>query len=278
MIRGEGAFFDGLLEMCYDVTLCLGQGLEGEEVPSKFQRWYGTLSRRRRTGYAVLLTVIVATIPCYCVGGYALTQGLPPAFQWMASPTPTRLDPTPTANLPTFTPMPDTPTVTMEPTPTQMPTLTHTPTVLPTETATAMPTATMTETPTPTLIATETPTPTLTSTATPTPTKTLLPTATHTPSISGTIQPLPQLRIQPRSGPQNSDVTISGQFFAPRTQYLVYWNTLDNPVGTAVTDDLGQISPVIFKVPESASVGRHQVVVELDGVVVARASFEVTAD
>lgn len=241
-------------------------------MPNKFQQWYGTLSPRRRTGYAVLLAVIVATIPCYCLGGYLLTQGVPPAFRPKVQPTPTQLDPTPTANLPTLTPLPDTPTPTetIEPTPTQMPTLTHTPTVLPTETETPLPTETPTETPTPT--GTFTPTATATSTETP------LATATNTPSISGTIQPLPQLRIEPRSGPKDAEVTISGRSFAPRTQYLVYWNTPDNPIGTVVTDDMGEMPPLVFSVPGTASIGRHQVVVELDGVVVARASFEVVTE
>jgi hypothetical protein len=72
-------------------------------------------------------------------------------------------------------------------------------------------------------------------------------------------------------------VTISGQSFAPRTQYQVYWDTPDNTIGTAVTDDMGQIPSVIFKVPETAREGKHQVVVELNEVVVARASFSVTA-
>lgn len=76
----------------------------------------------------------------------------------------------------------------------------------------------------------------------------------------------------------NTDITISGRFFAPRTQYLVYWDTLDVIIGNAVTDSLGQIPAMIYTVPSTASLGKHQVVVEkLDGVVVARASFSVTA-
>jgi hypothetical protein len=73
-------------------------------------------------------------------------------------------------------------------------------------------------------------------------------------------------------------VTISGQYFEPRKEYLVYWNTPDNPIATVVTDDLGQLPPTTFKVPETAVLDRHQVVVELDGEVVARASFSVTAE
>ena len=52
----------------------------------------------------------------------------------------------------------------------------------------------------------------------------------------------------------------------------------ENQIGTAATDDLGQLPPVTFEVPEEASLGNHQVVVELEGVVVARASFSVTAE
>jgi hypothetical protein len=61
-------------------------------------------------------------------------------------------------------------------------------------------------------------------------------------------------------------------------EYVVYWNTPDNPVLTVVTDDLGQMPSTTFKVPETASIDKHQVVVDLNGVVVARASFSVTAE
>jgi hypothetical protein len=73
-------------------------------------------------------------------------------------------------------------------------------------------------------------------------------------------------------------VTVSGQYFAPRMEYVVYWNTPDNPLVTVVTDDLGQMPETTFKVPETAPVDKHQVVVDLNGVVVARASFSVTAE
>jgi hypothetical protein len=246
-------------------------------VSGRFQRWYGSLAPRRRTGYSVLLAVIVATIPCYCIGGYVLTQGLPPALQPkvqpVASPTMT-LEPTPT-DRPVETPVPNTPTPTetVLPTPTQMPTLTHTPTAQPTETETPTPTEAATETPT----ATATPTETATETATLTPTETPLPTATNTPSISGTIQPLPQLVLDPQSGPENTSVSIRGAFFAPRTEYLVYWESPDQPIGTAVTDGIGQFSSMSYTIPAATPAGKYQVVVELDGVVVARAPFSVTA-
>jgi hypothetical protein len=94
----------------------------------------------------------------------------------------------------------------------------------------------------------------------------------------GTIQPLPILVLAPRSGPPKSNVTISGQFFAPRSEYLVYWDAREETIGTVVTDGLGQIPAMIYEIPDRAIVGKHQVVVEqLDGVVVARASFSVTA-
>jgi len=73
-------------------------------------------------------------------------------------------------------------------------------------------------------------------------------------------------------------VTISGQYFAPRMEYLLYWDTPDIPIGSVVTDDLGQLPSTTFKVPETAALGKHQVVIELNGVVVARAPFSVTAE
>jgi hypothetical protein len=103
-----------------------------------------------------------------------------------------------------------------------------------------------------------------------------LPTATNTPAIAGTIQPLPQLRLDPQSGPENTTVTISGAFFAPRTEYLVYWESPDQPIGTAVTDGIGQFSSMVYTIPGATPVGKYQVVVELGGVVVARALFSVT--
>jgi hypothetical protein len=258
---------------------CVGLGA-GEEcnVWNKFQNWYGALSPRRRTGYNVLVAVIVATLPCYCIGVYALVEGLPPVLRPRALATPTPIDPTPTTHLPTNTPLPDTPTATVtatetvEPTPTQMPTLTLTPTALPTETATEAPT----ETPTPT--ATESPTETVTPTATETATITATPepTATSTRTTSGTIQPLPQVLVEPDSGPPNTTVTVSGELFAPQTEYLVYWDSPDEPIGIALTDAMGQFS-VVFDVPAGAEEGRHRVMVELDGVVVAREPFTVTA-
>jgi len=61
-------------------------------------------------------------------------------------------------------------------------------------------------------------------------------------------------------------------------EYIVYWNTPDNLLVTVVTDDLGQLPPTSFKVPETVVLGKHQVVIEVNGVVVARASFSVTAE
>ena len=44
---------------------------------AQFKAWYQALSPRRRTAYSVLVAIIVATVPCYCIGGWALLQGLP---------------------------------------------------------------------------------------------------------------------------------------------------------------------------------------------------------
>jgi hypothetical protein len=71
-------------------------------------------------------------------------------------------------------------------------------------------------------------------------------------------------------------VTVSGELFAPQTQYQVYWDSPEQPIGVALTDALGQFS-LVFHVPAAAAEGRHRVIVELDGVVVAREPFTVTA-
>jgi hypothetical protein len=155
-----------------------------------------------------------------------------------------------------------------------MPTLTNTPTAAatatPTETPTLDVTATVAPTETPTM--TPTPTPTVTATTTETP----LPTATSKPSIA-TIQPLPELVLEPASGTAGTQFTLSGRFFAPRAQLLVYWNRADTLFGTVVTNDAGAIPPTVYAVPDGAAVGKHAVVIESEGLVVARASFSVTA-
>jgi hypothetical protein len=71
-------------------------------------------------------------------------------------------------------------------------------------------------------------------------------------------------------------MTIRGQYFAPGKQHLVYWDTPDVTIGLAVTDQAGLLPPVTHAVPGDAAEGKHQVVVELDGVVVARSLFTVT--
>jgi hypothetical protein len=87
---------------------------------------------------------------------------------------------------------------------------------------------------------------------------------------------VPQLYLVPKSGPRNSDITISGQYFAPLTQYLVYWDTPGTQIGLVNTDSAGRIAEMVFAVPGVASLGKHQVVAELGGDVVARAPFTVT--
>jgi len=256
---------------------------ESRTVFQALKQWYLGLSPRQRTRYGVLVSIIVATIPCYCIGGWALTRGLPaaplPAVVATATsrpllPTVTPLPPTPTS-VPLVTPIP---TETLEPTPTQGPTATETPTatpVLPTETPT--PTETATVLPEPTLTPTGTATPTWTPTDTPIPMPTPVATATSTPALSGTISPPPELALTPSSGPAGTEVSITGRYFAPYGQYLVYWDAPDVPIGVTLADDIGQILPVVYQVPPTASVGLHQVVVELDGIVIARAPFTVTA-
>lgn len=136
--------------------------------------WFNSLPKSKRNIYFVLLGVIGATIPCYCVGIIALATASPTEN---LTPTPFSLVSTATPAipaLPTLTPTiatgasPDnrTPTSTLEPTPTQSfpnstpsPSNTPSPTTVP---GTATPTPTGTVQPT----NTSTPTPTVNTTAT----------------------------------------------------------------------------------------------------------------
>src|SRR5512146_1833625 len=96
------------------------------------------LARRR----LILIAIVLATIPCYCLGGIALMLAPQPGS---VTPTATPTDtPTPTATgttTPTITSSPS-PTGTVSPTPTitLTPTVTNTPFVPPTFTFTASPT------------------------------------------------------------------------------------------------------------------------------------------
>lgn len=163
------------------------------------------MDSRRRT-YAVLIGIILLTLPCYCAGITALTLApdpdAPPTLPAVLSPTPTEtatvvdipgtLTAIPTATRFTPTPLgptPDqflTPTVMPTESPTETPTATPTTTLAPTATdtptLTPMPTATFTSMPTATPTATATTEPTQTSTPVPTvePTETATPTETPT--------------------------------------------------------------------------------------------------
>jgi len=155
--------------------------------------WLDQLPPRTRTLYVVFISIILATLPCYLLGGVLLAMARP-AAPFPPSPTPfptlTPLALTPVV-LPTFT-VPFGPTETRLPTPTQWlpPTFTPTPTATHTATPSPTPSPTPTETPTPTSTPTDTPTPTPTTpppTATPaTPTDTPTPIHTPTPSPSPT--------------------------------------------------------------------------------------------
>ncbi len=158
--------------------------------------WLDQLPPRTRTLYVVFISIILATLPCYLLGGVLLAMARP-AAPFPPSPTPfptlTPLALTPVV-LPTFT-VPFGPTETRLPTPTQWlpPTFTPTPTATHTATPSPTPSPTPTGTPTPTSTPTDTPTPTPTTptpTATPaTPTDT--PTPTHTPTPSPSPTPIP---------------------------------------------------------------------------------------
>lgn len=263
-------------DACPGVSLSLiGGSQRSRTVFESLKQWYLALSPRRRTAYGVLISIIVATIPCYCMGGWALVQGfpkpnVPPALVETATPV---LEPTPTQQpVPTVEPTPtQEPTLTLEFTPTQSPTATETPTVLPTETETPVPTETATVTPEPTETPTWTPVPTET------PTPALTATSTSTPVISGTLSPPPELDLTPSSGPPGTEISISGRHFRPYQQYLLYWDAPETPIGVVLADDIGEIYQVVFTVPLTASVQVHQVMISLDGIVVARVPFTVTS-
>jgi len=157
--------------------------------------WLDQLPPRTRTLYVVFISVILATLPCYVLGGVLLALARP-AVAVPGTPTPfilptlTPLGLTPVGGAtPTF---PFGPTETRLPTPTQWIPPTFTPTFTPTPSATPTATATPTLTPTPTSTPTATPTgtPTFTPTASPTPTYTPIPpTDTPTPTPSPTETP-----------------------------------------------------------------------------------------
>ena len=136
--------------------------------------WWNSFPREKRNIYAVLLGIILMTIPCYCLGIVALASaprieaptitpfGFTPAItpgQGVAT-----IAPGETTPLDGPTPTPNTPTATLEPTPTQLfPTVP--PTVTPTPTNTVIPTVTPTGTLPPTHTPTSTPTINATATA-----------------------------------------------------------------------------------------------------------------
>jgi hypothetical protein len=83
------------------------------------------------------------------------------------------------------------------------------------------------------------------------------------------------LNVAPPSGQAGIEIAISGQDFTPYVEYAFYWDTLDTPIGLQYADDIGQIQAFAYTVPAAASPGTHQIVVILDGVVMAQAPFEV---
>lgn len=248
-----------------------------------FSQWFASRTARQRTIYSLLAAVIIATVPCYILGFWALTIDFHP------QPAPTPTVP------PTWTPLPPEPTVTLTPTPTETPIPTGTPTETPTLTPTPEETPTITETETPeeTLTATPTDTPTGTATATPTgtatatptgtptgtatatPTGTATPTATATSTPTATATPVPELSVSPPSGPAGSEITISGAKFQAYTLYTIYWDTPEMLILQISADDIGKIPPFTYTVPITASVGIHQIVAASNGTPVAQTPFNV---
>jgi hypothetical protein len=81
----------------------------------------------------------------------------------------------------------------------------------------------------------------------------------------------------PSSGPPGTAISITGRYFTRYRQYSLYWDVPESRIGETLADDIGQLNPLPYSVPLTASVEIHQVVAELDGTVVARAAFAVTA-
>ncbi len=254
-----------------------------------FSQWFASRTARQRTIYGLLAAVIVATVPCYVLGFWALTVDFHP------QPTPT-LTPTftltsPPTETPTWTPVPPTDepaTATPTETPTEMPTPTatveDTPTVTPTITETETPTATPIITQTPTETPTVTPTATTpapatstaTATATATGTATATATATATGTATATATPTPVLSVQPSSGQAGIEITISGIKFEPYAQYSVYWDTPDALIRQVNADDIGQIASFTHTVPLTMTIGVHQIMAGRDGATAAQTPFTVT--
>jgi len=129
------------------------------------------MDSRRRT-YAILIGVILLTVPCYCAGVVALILA-PDETAVIPTITPTATITATNTQLPAPNPLTAVPTNNPTITPGATETLPPTPGQFETETPIPSQTPTFTHTPTPTLISTET----ATATATPTPTATPLPTA-----------------------------------------------------------------------------------------------------
>lgn len=138
------------------------------------------MSTERRNVYFLLLGIILATIPCYCIGLVALATG----------PTQTSPTSTPTLSLfQTITPVME-PTIMVSPTPSA--TATPSPSRTPTETLVPTPTQSF-----PTVVPTVTPLPTSNPVPDP-PTETPVPTDTPSPP---TATPTEDSEFEPVDGP-----------------------------------------------------------------------------
>lgn len=141
---------------------------------------------------SILLSIILLTLPCYCLGIILLISSQNAVSQ-----------PTPTITFtPTETPVPPTsiiPTITSSATATYTNTPTITWTASPTYTPFSTPTHTATNTYTPTPSDTPTETPTITSTPTYTETVTLTPTPTDTPTLTPIVTETEVIAANPKA-------------------------------------------------------------------------------
>jgi hypothetical protein len=272
--------------------LCASRPDEKEGITlGAFRDWYANLEPRQRTIYGLLIAIIFATVPCYCLGGWALSQDFrlipTPTATFTPTATHTAVPPTATSTATATATLPPTPTE--EPSPTITPTPTATETETPTATATETATATATTTPTPTVTGTATATVTPTGTPTGTPTATSTPTGTTAPptappteTSTTTVTPtptlVPALLVEPSSGPPGTEISIRGQDFVPHAQYVLYWAPPDVQIAEPVyADNLGRIPRFTYTVPLTATQGQYAILARLDGVeLVAEESFRVT--
>jgi DNA-directed RNA polymerase specialized sigma24 family protein len=112
-----------------------------------------------------------------------------------------------------------------------------------------------------------------------TPSPTPTPKATATPSATASLVPF-ALQLAPASGPQNSQITVSGQGWTPGAEVVVrFMNRVGNQAGATVTvtaDEAGSFVVSLTAHDDNpGGIGEHNVVAD-DGTHTATATFTIT--